>query len=731
MRNSLVVEAERYQDTIVRLLATADGSKETSVSETKIYALREDAHLALHIANRLLGCYPWHSPVRIAAQKALDDVLVELSKAKWLLGRKDATYADFAVPAPGIGLDPIRQKFTEVTKKALEIALACRDQIEPPTSDISSLSHHGTEILFADDTPLVPTICPVVIISGSNYDMGRQYAKQIVQIYGSWIFARLSQKVITEDERLVLSKWTAQIETAMPEIIDFARGWSVGAKECGIPLDLEHAISIWTGYRPPSDHVMMFGEDLENTSDMGVRSYLGGSDSGHQAAVGEVTDRCSGVCAWGNATVDGRLVAGSSTDHDCTFQATIVAYPDQGNAFIYTPFSVNGSTPILGRQFMAGHPGFNSKGVAYIHHGGASLDGSSSGGGPLEEWGYGVRRGAATFHTLQFANTAREAKDIMLSLPVGDPGAVLGTAGGMWADSNYGIVFEKRAGCPERPKPIIREVTYDKEGKSYDFLYANNNALSPDIASTGAPDEVNYRYTLEGGWHILCAQDARTDNPSLVKARMSTKNSAARNETFHRLMLAEYGKISVDYMQLVYRHSGTLPDGKYEEIVEDWKRGTQWNASAAHRGNAFTALMDISTSSTSPSSYQACIGPAARFLQVREPSHGYYYYDETNTFWKLSLANTPHQLMEMAEKEATSRIGKAQKHVQMLPIDHSGRSLVEPLLQQSLDSLAEGQKHEISSQGSTDHILADLAYRTRAFTRAQVRAAQVLELTAP
>ncbi|KAJ5460193.1 uncharacterized protein N7458_001745 [Penicillium daleae] len=306
---------------------------------------------------------------------------------------------------------------------------------------------------------------------------------------------------------------------------------------------------------------------------------------------------------WGSATTKSQLVAGVSTDHDCSFQATIVAYPEKGNVFIYTPFSVNGSIPILGRQYMAGHPGLNSKGVAYVHHGGAILDGSCSGGGPLEEWCYGVRRGAATFHALQFANSAQEAKDMMLNLPIGDPGAVLGSAGGMWADATYGIVLEKRKGSLEQPAPITREFTYDQEGKSYDFLYANNNALSPDINSTGAPSEVNYRYTLEGGWRILGPEDACTDNPSILKAIMSTKNSAARNEFFHRVMLAKYGQISVDHMQAIYRQSGTLPEGTYEKIVEAWKEGKQWNSSAAHRGNAFTALIEPSPAPETPGSY--------------------------------------------------------------------------------------------------------------------------------
>ena len=726
-RDTLMSETTRYSKTIANISEAVRFTNGAPSTLEAIYSQREDAQLAIHIANRFMGHYVWHSPVRTAAKRALDASMIDLYKAKWLLGRRDGTYTDFVAPSLAPELGAISSGFIDATKRAVTVAYACMKGETVSTPKALMLESKDTEILFAGETPLVPSICPVVILSGTNYEMGRQYAKQVVQIYGSWIFDRVARREINEKDRSVLAQWIFQLQGAMPEVIEFAEGWSEGAQACGIPMTREHAIMIWTGIRPPSTRTMMFGEDLDVTSDQGVRSYLGGN-AGRMAAIGETNDMCSGVCAWGAATVDGRLVAGSTTDHECTFQATIVAYPTKGNNFIYTPFSVNGSTPVLGRQFMAGHPGFNNRGVAYVHHGGASLDGSSSGGGPLEEWGYGVRRGAATFHALQFANTAMEAKEMMLNLPVGDPGAVLGTAGGMFADAQYGVVMEKRDGCPDRPRPILREATYDRDGTSYDFLYANNNALSPDIGATGAPHEVNYQYTVEGGWHILRPEDACTENPALIGARMSTKNSAGRNRYMHEMMLSKYGKIDLGYIKAIYRLSGSMPNGKYEDVADEWRRGQEWQVSSAHRGNAFTALME--PSAVNPGAYHACIGPAARFLQVREPSHGYYYYDETNTFWTLRLAETPTRLMDLAEEEAAVCIEQAQGLIKLLALDHPGRSLMDSLLQQSRSALVECRKHCVSTEmGSSlsDQALADIAFRTRAFTRAQVRATQVIE----
>ncbi len=62
--------------------------------------------------------------------------------------------------------------------------------------DVTSpvLSKKGTEIDFAGDAPVVPEVCPVVILRGSSYEMGYQYAQQLVQIFGPWILEKKAQR---------------------------------------------------------------------------------------------------------------------------------------------------------------------------------------------------------------------------------------------------------------------------------------------------------------------------------------------------------------------------------------------------------------------------------------------------------------------------------------------------------------------------------------------------------
>ena len=40
------------------------------------------------------------------------------------------------------------------------------------------------EISFAGEVPLIPNVRPVIILSGSDYDMGYQYYQQVIQIFG-------------------------------------------------------------------------------------------------------------------------------------------------------------------------------------------------------------------------------------------------------------------------------------------------------------------------------------------------------------------------------------------------------------------------------------------------------------------------------------------------------------------------------------------------------------------
>lgn len=698
-----------------------------------LFDLRTEAHYAVYHANRALVARDWSDPAYVSGRASLDALLADLACAKWRLGRYEGTYSAHAPTDKSSALrDAAGGGFRRVTEAANAIAAALRAGRASPAIEAPTHTDRH-EVRFREEAPLVPSICPVVVLQGSSRDMGRQYAQQVIDIYGPWIFAQLASRKFSDAETKEMLRWEAELREHMPEMLDFARGWAEGASAAGLAMNYEQVLSIFTGTRPPADAPRPLGfafaegnGDATTQAYFGVGRLEGDRASGAASGKGEPVpgDLCSGICAWGEATVDHTLVAGSSSDHDCTYQATIVAFPEDGHAFVYTPFSANGSIPVLGNTFMGGHPGFNSAGLAYVHHGGANT------GEPKEQWGYGVRRGPTTFHLLSRAGSAAEARDRQLQWPVGDTAISLGSAGGLYADNNYGVTVESRSGCPSNPDPVLREHCFDAFGKPYDFLYANNNAIDPRSSRANGAPKTGYRYSLAGGWHTFDPQVIFSEAGGPALRRLMTKNSECRNRYAYRTMLAGYGRIDLDYMAATYRCSGSLPEGSFEDVCARWHAGEQWDCSVAHRTNAFVAVMQ--PGAEGGGIYRGCIGPAQRAVQVRDAGHGYHYHDETNAFSELRLKSSPEAVLDAAIATAGEQAGIADALLGGLPRDHAGRETLAALLGTSQAEFAEARRRlAAKSGGDRDAQLAAISAALRAATRAQVRANQVIEAIRP
>jgi hypothetical protein len=150
---------------------------------TELLDLRAKAHYAVYHANRALVARGWDAQPYVEGRAALDAVLLDLAAAKWWLGIFEGTHNAFVArnEDPRIR-ERARNRFERVIQRAdllathLKLGKAMQAAaFAPPT-----MRH---EVLFFEDTPLVPTICPIVVLQGSSRDMGRQYARQVVEIY--------------------------------------------------------------------------------------------------------------------------------------------------------------------------------------------------------------------------------------------------------------------------------------------------------------------------------------------------------------------------------------------------------------------------------------------------------------------------------------------------------------------------------------------------------------------
>ena len=308
------------------------------------------------------------------------------------------------------------------------------------------------EISFIDGAPIPPGARPVIILSGSDYDMGYQYYQQLVQVFGPWCLERMSQE-FTEEQILALkaNQWYISVET--PEMIDFVKGMADGATDAGVELSYMEVLASFTGTTTRPDAPPGSEDDKLPPKD------------------------CSGFAVWGSATTDGKLICAGSGDHDLIKrwrpELTLIFFPEEGNSIICAP-------PTGG----IAHPAMNNKGLAYVHHG-ATLRG---------DWlaGYGIPGLFAILHTLRFADDAIEAVDMQL----GYTSSSHKSNGGLWAD------VDGNAFIIECSDPLTIRVAGDYG--EVDFIYAANNSLTEEFEEWGLLNTSygwELRYVEHGGWH--------------------------------------------------------------------------------------------------------------------------------------------------------------------------------------------------------------------------------------
>ena len=141
-----------------------------------------------------------------------------------------------------------------------------------------------------------PPVRPVIILSGSDYELGYQYFQQLVQIYGAWLpsqrggflyyTAPLHRDRYSSEQREALKIYDSYVKEYTPEWVEILHGMAAGAQDAGLEVTYEDLLAFYSLY-----------EELMPWSD---KSFV-------------MPDQptCSGLAAWGRATRDGRLVCAS------------------------------------------------------------------------------------------------------------------------------------------------------------------------------------------------------------------------------------------------------------------------------------------------------------------------------------------------------------------------------------------------------------------------------------
>jgi hypothetical protein len=674
----------------------------------KAFSKFSEAKLVLGRANLEFARLDVNDGLYMQRLRELDAVLLECSRARWhssvaVITKSKADWKK--------ALDGFNQCIGHGKRllKLLETGSNEGLGVEMP-----EISRNGTEIEFADGAPVVPEVCPVVILQGSSFEMGCQYARQIVQIFGPWVLQKKANRRYTEQALGIIKKWEEQIAAYAPEILDMCRGWQKGANDLGIEMSYLDVLEIWTGHMPPRTTYMGRGDKISDIPPPIL---------------------CSGAGAWGSATPDGRLVTGSSGDSDPSFPVVVMAYPDTGNAFMYTAFSAAGDISLVGSQQMFGFPGMNDKGLAYIEHGGQPrlIE-------PKQYWGYGLRRATSVFHILRFAGSAKEALEMELSYPVGDAGMDNGTVGGFYADSTYGYVLESR-----KDPVIVREAGCMGET---DFLYANNSAMHRDAAKAGWMQEdqktkKDWKWDEHGGWYpenftgFNLAELFRGGEGQAMVALRGMYHGCRKRNLYHYEMLSRAaGHIDMEYMKMLYRNTDKMPPKPWKQAVKAYNKKGIW--AKASVGSANNGVITITKPDSGPGGiYSVCVGEAKRGVIPNSPflaSFNIPIYRETNAFWELQLSDTPENAAKYASAKARENLKEAEELLL------GGGRITNPETRRYLGQLlSEAEKYILHGEKTMDEAsrapvkeaVCLWAASARAFIRAQVKARMVSGMIMP
>jgi hypothetical protein len=531
------------------------------------------------------------------------------------------------------------------------------------------------EIPYAGQVPLVPSVRPVIVLRGSDYDMGVQHTRQIIQIFGTYYLKGAAEVQRDDDDWATIRKSEGYIKQYTPWAIDFVKGMADECVRAGIPMTYEQMLAYFatTHDGPP-----------------------------RQADPPDLSD-CSGWAAWGSATQDGSLICGGSGDHEIRvgskyryrFEINLMLFPDEGNNFVLSPPS-GGS----------GHPGMNNRGVCNVHHGTTGYYDRYV-NPEKEHSGEGVPRLFLLMHALRFANSAEEAADISMSIP--NPG---GRQGGFWADTGgHALVIENR----DDPRVIRRPGEHGER----DFLYATNNLFSEELKGC---------YNPPPGQQVIFFPHVG------YLGTEGSLGSIGRNFELWNLFHNYHGEVDLDFARMMWRFQGPpLPYATIEEAVEDYDRSQArlWNAHICQTGNAMVGILQPDDGDEGL--LHVSHGCAARGVDSPTYDGGVVVrLRPTYTFFELKLASDPREVSRAAQTRARYDLWYAYQELERAGSSDVRYAPLGDLLNQAVVEWQKGwfYSDEAQERGGSEAVVT-WAQAIRCYTRCQCLARQVVQTLVP
>jgi hypothetical protein len=526
------------------------------------------------------------------------------------------------------------------------------------------------EISFADGVPIPPNVRPVIIVSGTDEEMGFQWFQQYAQIFGIWKLKEL-QQTLTSDQMTYLKYHETYIRQFTPWVIPLFQGMAAGATAAGVRLDYWQVMA---EFFPPRKFANI------------------PSGAIHAGRITEdVPDACSGFAAWGSATKDKKLVIGSTGDSNLVkFEHIVMAYPKDGYSFTISLFDREERKP--GRAWTPCHPGMNNKGLAYVHHGGGE-----SGNEPALGEAYGIQPAFAVMNILRYCTTAKEALQKELAYP--------NFQRGTWVDlSGDNFVLECR-----NPQAVRRA----GDNGEKDFIYSTNNLLSKNLEPF---IEKPATFIPHAGW---------------VGGSAYTSSSISRNLQLWNLLNNYHGKIDVSFVKMMLRYPGKPPEFPTLEAANAAGGSAKgWNSMV---GNLQNEMVGVMVPDNGPNGlFWVSSFRVARVAYPQGPTGHYYPVEPTFTFYQVKLDANPAKVVDAAIAQAQYDLYYADQELRKLTYRDTAYAPLNGLFNKAATEWIKGQYYAKLGRTTTgNNSVNNYGAALRAFARCQAYAKQVYESLVP
>ena len=291
---------------------------------------------------------------------------------------------------------------------------------------------------FGGGSMRIPETARFAVLRGSWYDMGTQYAAQASESIRYYTASQLSNAIASwgslESVYEALPEYEQLIRDVFPAYLDFVRGISDGLTAQGFAIDYRDILICYT-------------------------------------TLGPAPQACMAVSAWGEATADGRTYAAihSDSSHQAVYtQPAIIAYPDDGNAFM----SIVGFTNAY----------INDKGLACMGTMGYGFaDGDTAPGLPI---------GSNLLYNAAYASTAEEALENHIEKLRAGSGEIIHYAD----EGGNAVILETTAGH--------YAVRRSGDNGERDWLLQSNGWLTDEMQSS-SPELPDNTYRYNSAKHYL------------------------------------------------------------------------------------------------------------------------------------------------------------------------------------------------------------------------------------